>query len=118
MKINVDQVFEDMKREETLVLNILPKVEFTKLHIKGSQNHPLKDDPETFSKEVEEKFGKEKHFIVHGERFGLLDSYLAAKSMEDRGLKVRNYSGGMREWFRKGLPVGGTQVEAVVEAAP
>lgn len=118
MKINVDQVFEDMKREETLVLSILPKVEFNKLHIKGSHNHPFKDDPETFSKEVEAEFGKKKHFIVHGERFGLLDSYLAAKSMEERGMKVLNYSGGIREWFHKGLPVGGTQVEPLPEPAP
>ena len=110
MRIYIDQVIEQMKREETVVLNVLPKSEFRKLHIKGSENHPLKEDTAAFSSEVEEKYGRKKQFIVYGDHFGLLDSFFAARVLEDHGLNVRNYSGGIQEWHRAGLPVGGTDV--------
>lgn len=112
MRIYIDQVFEDMRRDETVVLNVLPPAEFRKLHIKGSENLPLGKDPDAFGKEVMEKYGRERKFIVYGERFGLLDSYIAARQLEDRDLKVLNYSGGIEEWFRSGLPVDGTRIHA------
>jgi rhodanese-related sulfurtransferase len=109
MKIDKDQVFESMKKEGVIVLNVLPKSDYKRLHIKGSENHPLTEDPEVFSKEVKEKYGKGKSFIVYGDHFGLLDSFLAAKGMEAQGLQVLNYAGGIQEWHRAGLPVAGTE---------
>lgn len=108
MKIFKDQVLEGMKKEETVVLNILPENEFRKLHIKGSENMPLGKDPGAFFKEVVEKYGRKKNFIVYGERFGLLDSFMAARVLEEGNLKALNYSGGLEEWHRSGLPVDGT----------
>jgi rhodanese-related sulfurtransferase len=110
MRIYRDQVIENMKKEETVVLNILSKSDYRKLHIQGSENLPLGEDSEAFSKEVEGKYGKKKMFSVYGDHFGLLDSFLAAKALEDHGLSVLNYSGGVQEWYRSGLPVGGTQI--------
>ncbi len=110
MRIYIDQVFESMKREETVILNVLPQSEFRKLHITGSENLPLGKDPEAFCQEVVEKYGRKKNFIVYGERFGLLDSYMAARALEEKELQVLNYSGGIEEWFRSGLPVDGTQI--------
>ncbi len=108
MKIDKENVIESMKDEKTVVLNILPKSDYKKMHIKGSESHPFADDPVTFTKEVEDKYGKGKSFILYGDHFGLLDSFLAAKALEDRGHKALNYPGGMREWYRAGLPVEGT----------
>lgn len=110
MRIYIDQVFESMKRDETVLLSVLPTSEFRKLHIKGSENLPFGKDPEAFCGEVVEKYGRKKNFIVYGERFGLLDSYMAARALEEKDIQVLNYSGGLEEWYRSGLPVDGTQV--------
>ena len=118
MKIDRDQVLENMRDGKVIVLNVLSRSDFKKLHIKGSESHPLIEDPKEFSKDVEGKFGKGKSFIVYGDRFGLLESFMAAKAMEEHGMKVLNYAGGVQEWYRAGLPVGGTETEAKPEAAP
>lgn len=110
MRIYVDQVFESMKREDTVVLNVLSLSEFRKLHIKGSQSHPLKEDKEAFGREVEEKYGRNKNFIIYGDHFGLLDSFLATHSLQERGLKALNFADGVQEWARRGLDVEGSQV--------
>ncbi len=97
-----------MKNDQVVVVNILPKSDYKKLHIAGSESHPYSDDPESFTKEVEAKYGKKKTFIIYGDRFGLLDSYLAAEALESKGIEAWNYSGGLREWHKAGLPVEGT----------
>jgi rhodanese-related sulfurtransferase len=118
MKIDKEKMIECMKNDQTVVLNILPKSDYKKMHIKGSESHPFADDPVTFTKEVGEKYGKKKSFILYGERFGLLDSFLAAKALEDDGFQALNYPGGLREWYKAGLPVEGTDasVEPVATA--
>jgi rhodanese-related sulfurtransferase len=115
MKIDKEQVIESMRSGKAVVLNVLSKGDFKKLHIKGSESQPLTEDPKEFSKEVEAKYGKGKSFIVYGDHFGLLESYFAARALEDHGFQALNYSGGLREWHRAGLPVEGTEVG--VEAA-
>ena len=109
MILTKEQVFKNMSDEKVVILSVLSKAEFKKLHIKGSQNVPLNDDPALFTKEVGEKYGKGRSFIVYGERFGFLESYEAAKVLNDSGFEARNYSGGVREWHRAGLPVEGTE---------
>jgi rhodanese-related sulfurtransferase len=118
MKIERDLVFENLNKGEAVILNVLSKTNFRKLHIKGSENLPLGEDPEAFCKEAEDKYGKDRMFIVYGDHFGLLDSFLAAQALEARGMKARNYSGGMQEWYRLGLPVDGTQVSPEAEEDP
>lgn len=118
MKIDRDQVLESMKEGKVVVLNVLSKNDYKKLHIKGSENHPLTEDPAAFSKEVESKYGKGKSFILYGDHFGLLESFMATKALEEHGLKALNYAGGLQEWYRAGLPVGGTDTLAKPAAAP
>ena len=118
MKIDKEDVFEKMKSDKVIVLNILSKSDFKKLHIKGSESHPMTEDPSVFSKEVEGKYGKTKSFIVYGERFGLLDSYFASQALEEQGLKSVNYVGGVQEWYKAGLPVGGTETTMAAVETP
>lgn len=118
MKINMLELFEKMKGDQVVVLNVLSKGDFKRLHINGSQSHPMTGDPAVFSKEVEEKYGKAKSFVAYGDRFGLLESYLAVKALEDHGLRALNYSGGLQEWHKAGLPVEGTQLEEELAAKP
>jgi rhodanese-related sulfurtransferase len=112
MRIEKETMLENMEKDHVVVLNVLSKNDFKKLHIKGSENYPLTEDTVEFSKEVVGKYGKGKTFIVYGDRFGLLESYFAAKALEDHGQKVMNYSAGLQEWYRAGLPVEGTEATA------
>src|SRR5690349_16254912 len=109
MKIDKDQVFEKIKKGQAVVLNVLSRGAFNKLHIRGSESQPLMADFDAFAKEVAGKYGKSKPFIVYGDRFGLLESFFAARALEDHGLDAMNYSGGLQEWRRAGLPVEGTE---------
>jgi len=108
MVVTKEQVIQRMSGGESVVLNVLSKVDFNKLHITGSESFPMTADPLEFSKAVQEKYGKGKGFILYGDHFGLLESYLATKALVDNGLKAENYSGGVQEWLRAGLPVEGT----------
>jgi rhodanese-related sulfurtransferase len=116
MKVDKEQVMKKISDESVVVLNVLSKADFNKMHIKGSENHPFKADPRAFSGEVVEKYGKGKSFILYCDRMGLLESYEATKALTDSGLKALNYSGGMQEWYRAGLPVEGTLVEPVAKS--
>jgi rhodanese-related sulfurtransferase len=98
-----------MREQEVVVLNILPKGDFKKLHIKGSESLPLTQDVDGFCKEAVEKFGKNKRFIVYGERSNLLDSYFATRALVDHGMTAENYAGGLLDWHRAGMPVEGTE---------
>lgn len=95
-----------------MVLNILPAENFRKLHISGSASLPMKKDMVEFCREAAEKFGKDKHFIVYGERLGMLDSYLAVSALSSQGFHAENYPGGLLDWHHSGMPVEG------IEAGP
>lgn len=58
MRINKEQVQENMKDSECVLINVLSKSEYKKMHIKGSESFPLTDDHSAFTKEVGDKFGK------------------------------------------------------------
>jgi rhodanese-related sulfurtransferase len=112
MALNKEAVFKRMSEEKkVVVLNVLPRADYLKLHIKGSASLPLGKDSADFCREAVEKFGKDKHFILYGERFGMLDSYVATRALIDQGLHAENYGGGLREWHRAGLPVEGTETQ-------
>jgi rhodanese-related sulfurtransferase len=108
MMVGKDRVFGQMRNGGTVVVNVLSKGGFKKLHIRGSGNLPLTEDSAAFSKEVEGRFRKDKLFIVHGDHFGLRDGFYEAKALKVSGLKALNCSGGLREWHRSGLAADGT----------
>jgi len=108
MVVTKEQVIQRISGGQTVLLNVLAKEDYKKLHIAGSENHPMTADPVEFSRSVQEKYGKGKGFVLYGDHFGLLESYLATKALVENGLKAENYSGGVQEWLRAGLPVEGT----------
>jgi len=110
MALNKEAVLKSMsEKKDVVVLSVLPKADYVRLHIKGSASLPLGKDNADFCREAVEKFGKDKHFILYGERFGMLDSYVATRALIDQGIRAENYGGGIREWHRAGLPVEGTE---------
>lgn len=110
MRVNKEQVLDQMGDAKVVLLNVLSKGDYKKLHIKPSESHPFAGDPEAFFKEIHGKYGKEKSFILYCDHFGLLESYEATQALTERGLKAVNYSGGLREWQKAGLPLDGTDV--------
>ncbi len=109
MKVEKEEVMTRLNEGQAVLLNVQSKGDYKKLHIKGSENHPMTDDPKAFSEEVKQKYGKEKLFITYGERFGLLESFMATQALNENGCKAVNYAGGLREWHRAGMPVEGTE---------
>ena len=105
-----EDVLKKMSEKGIVVLNILPREDFAKLHIKGSVNLPLTKDLVDFCRKAVERFGKKTCFIVHGQQLGLLDSYWATRALTAEGLSAQNYAGGMTEWHRAGLPVEGSTI--------
>jgi rhodanese-related sulfurtransferase len=118
MVMKKEQVLIKMSESNVVILNVLPKSNFQKLHITGSQSMPLTEDLNAFAAEVEKKFGKDKQFIAYGDHFGFLESYEAAKALNEKGLKAENYSGGVQEWFKAGYPSEGTEAVINVSAPP
>jgi len=116
MVLRKEEVLAKMSDDQIVVLNILPKAAFQKLHIKGSKSMPLTEDHKGFAVEVQKNYGKDKYFITYGDHFGLLESYEAASALMEHGLTAENYSGGVQDWFKAGYPSEGTEV-VVTEAA-
>lgn len=108
MALTHDQVLNEMKEEDVVLLNILPAVEYRKLHIKGSFNVPLKDDPVAFINAVEEQHGQDKFFIPYGAGTDIPLSAEAAKILRRNGFEAEEFPGGLREWAGAGLPLDGT----------
>jgi rhodanese-related sulfurtransferase len=117
MVVKKEQVFEKLMDDQFIVLNVLSKADFQKLRIKGSHNLPLTPDHKAFAIEVQKTYGKDKSFITYGDHFGLLDSYEAARAMDEHGLQVENYAGGVQDWYKAGFPSEGTQVVMAAAAA-
>ncbi|HUO57939.1 MAG TPA: rhodanese-like domain-containing protein [bacterium] len=115
MALDKEEVLKRMNDREVVVLNILPKGDFRKLRIKGSENLSLTKDLDEFCREATEKYGKDRRFILYGERFGLLDSFLATRALVARGVNAENYPGGILEWHRAGMPVEGTDTPGGAE---
>lgn len=109
MSLTKEEVFEKMKEEGVVVLNVLPEQDFQKLHIQGSQNLPLTLDYSSFIQEIERKHGKKKMFITYGDHWSRADGASAAHAMRIHGFTVENYPGGVQAWFEAGLPTEGTQ---------
>ena len=112
MPLTKEEVFKRMKEEEVVLVNVLPETDFQKLHIQGSQSHPLTLDYSAFLNGIELKHGKKKSFITYGNHLTRLDGASAAQAMRTHGFTAENYPGGILEWFEAGLPTEGTEAQA------
>ena len=112
MPMTKEAVFNNLKRKEVVVLNVLPEEEYSKLHIRGSVNMPLFQNRGIYSSEVEKKFGRQKFFITYSADVTCAAAQNAAEALKGRGLMAQAYPGGLKEWREAGLPLDGTQVKA------
>ncbi len=110
MAITKEDILEKMKEKDVVVLNVLPKEDYEKLHIKGSDSFSIIHmRPENFAKAVEAKYGKDKFFITYCSGFPCQHFMEAADALTKTGLKAEGYAGGIQEWAESGLPVEGNQ---------
>lgn len=112
MPLTKEEVLKRMKEEDVVLLNVLPELDFQKLHIQGSESQPLTMDYSAFLREIELKHGKKKRFITYGDHLTRLDGASAAQAMRTHGFTAENYPGGILEWFEAGLPTEGTEAKA------
>jgi rhodanese-related sulfurtransferase len=108
MSISKESVVESMKQPNVVVLNVLPREEFEKLHIQGSRNLPLTPDYGAFVQEVEKQYGKGRQFIIYGSNILSRAAIDASEVLRKRGFKAEVYLSGMREWSAAGFPMEGT----------
>lgn len=88
------------RRDEFLLVNTLPRDEFSKEHIQGSVNIPVEE--EDFASQVEKKTGSKDHeVVVYCSGEGCTASRKAGEALTKAGFtNVRLYEGGMKEWNR------------------
>src|SRR5579883_1436648 len=111
MSLTKEMVREKMKAKDTVVLNVLSRGDYDKMHIKGSNSLPWDKDPAGLAKLVESRYGKDKFFITHCSGYSCQLGPDAAKALKAAGFKAEDYPGGTQEWFEAGFPVEGSQVK-------
>jgi rhodanese-related sulfurtransferase len=86
------------------VVNVLAPPAYEKIHIKGSIHIPLAELRAGRWKELDSS----KEIVVHCSSYSCNASREAAEFLESKGLDVRAYEGGIKEWAEAGLPMEGT----------
>src|SRR5271155_2072736 len=110
MAITKEEILEKMREKNVVILDVLPKEDYDKLHIKGSQSLSIVHlRPEEFVKAVETNYGRENLFITYCSGFPCRHFMEAAEALSKMGFKAEGYPGGIQEWAESGLPVEGTQ---------
>jgi len=109
-----EEVFQEMKEEDVVVLNILPEAEHQKLRIKGSYNVHLGDDHQAFVRTVEDLHGRDKFFITYCANNHSHKAALAAKLLHENGFEAEDFPGGLHAWMESGYQVEGTMAEKAV----
>jgi len=102
--------FETISKEElqdandVIILNVLSREYYEKLHIKGSIGVPL-----NILKEIAPALDKSKSYVTYCAHQQCDASRKAAEFLQEKGFSVKAYEGGIKEWAESDLPVEGTR---------
>jgi rhodanese-related sulfurtransferase len=107
MVITKKQLRDRISGNKAVVLNVLPRNEFEKLHIEGSHPMPLEKNPILFVQEVKRLYAKGTFFITYGRNPACELGVRAAQILREQGFKAEPFLGGLEEWNCAGLPVQG-----------
>ena len=111
MAMSKEDVFQEMKEEDVVVLNVLTEADYGKLRIKGSFNVPLGDDHQAFVRTVEDDFGRDKFFITYGADIKGHEGPEASRLLKENGFEAEDFPGGVQAWMESGYPVEGSMSE-------
>lgn len=101
--ITKDELAEKMCRGGTVVVNVLAREGYEKLHIKGSISIPRNE----LERGGWENLDRTKEVVVHCSSYACGASRMAAEFLEAKGFNVRAYEGGIKEWAEAELPTEG-----------
>ena len=102
--ITRDELLAEMDAGDTVVVNVLAKIAYDKIRIKGSVSIPRNELVGGRWTELD----RNKEIVVHCSSFSCGASREAADFLETKGFRVRAYEGGIKEWAEADLPVEGT----------
>ncbi|NGP54285.1 rhodanese-like domain-containing protein [Thioalkalivibrio sp. XN8] len=90
----------EQKKDDFVLINVLPREAFREAHIRTSINIPHEDD--TFVEEVEKVAGgKDRKIVMYCANKDCDASPTAAKKLDEAGFEhVYDYEGGTRDWLR------------------
>jgi|HubBroStandDraft_1064217.scaffolds.fasta_scaffold813392_1 rhodanese-related sulfurtransferase len=108
MAMSKEDLFQEMKEEDVVVLNVLPETDYEKLRIKGSFNVPLGDDHQAFVRTVEDNYGRDKFFITYCANINCPKGPEAARILRENGFEAEDFPGGVQSWMESGYPVEGS----------
>jgi rhodanese-related sulfurtransferase len=102
--INSDELQENMKTGNVIVINVLSGRTFKDNHVTGSINIPLKN----LRSSAKRLFDRNQSIVVYCASAHCNASHKAAQILGRAGFKkVFVYEGGMKDWFSKKLPTTG-----------
>jgi rhodanese-related sulfurtransferase len=102
--ISKDELTAELGADDLVVVNVLAKPAYEKIHIRGSVSIPRSELEAGRWSELD----KGKKVVVHCSSYECGASKMAAEFLEAKGYDARAYEGGMKEWAESELPVEGT----------
>ena len=100
-KISVYDLRERMRRDEVLLLDVRPAVEFKAGHLPGAVSIPLDELEQRL-----EELPLDKLIVAYCRGPWCVLSFEAVALLRERGYRVRRLEDGFPEWKMAGLPVG------------
>ncbi|MBI3841393.1 MAG: rhodanese-like domain-containing protein [Thaumarchaeota archaeon] len=101
--ITKDEVLEGLGSGDLVVVNVLKKEAYNRIHIRGSISIPRNELEAGRWQELD----RGNAVVVPCSSFSCGASKLAADFLETKGYRVRAYEGGTKEWAEAGLPMDG-----------
>lgn len=101
--LSKEEVLDHLKKGTAVVVNVLGKPDYEKIHIKGSVSIPL----DLLEQGELEQLGDQKNVITYCKSYTCGASKNAAMILKEMGYNAMAYEGGIEEWELSGLPVEG-----------
>ncbi len=103
--VTKEDVLEHLKNGSAVVVDVLGKIEYDRVHIKGAVSIPL----DILEQGELEALGKSKNVITYCKSYTCGASKNAATILSGMGYNAMAYEGGIQEWKDSGLPTEGTE---------
>jgi rhodanese-related sulfurtransferase len=101
--ISKEELSSRLDSGRLVVVNVLRKEAFEKIHIRGSISIPRSELEAGRWRELD----KTKEVVVHCSSYECAASRMAADFLESKDYNVKAYEGGLKEWAEAGLPMEG-----------
>lgn len=101
--ITKDELSARLGRKEVVVVNVLAKEGYDKIHIRGSISIPRNELEGGRWRELDGV----QEVVVYCSSYSCEASRMVADFLEGKGFDVRAYEGGIKEWAEAGLPTEG-----------